>query len=282
MTDASVDCAPQPGVPWWSFTKTVLAAAALRLVAQGRLALDEPFDCRPFTLRQLLQHRAGVPDYGALPAYRAAVQNGEKPWNAMQLLDYAGADRLEFEPGHDWGYSNIGYYLVRRKIEDITGRNIGSALQHLVFDALGLASVHIAATAGDLAKTLWGNPGGYDPGWVYHGLLVGTASDAARFLHGLILGEVLPSHLLTEMKTFVAIGGPIQRRPWQIAGYGLGLMAGRMTAAGSALGHSGAGPGSVSAVYHFNDLRTPRTVAAFAQAEDESITEYEVERLALA
>jgi D-alanyl-D-alanine carboxypeptidase len=50
--------------------------------------------------------------------------------------------------------------------------------------------------------------------------------------------------------------------------------------AGSTLGHSGGGPGSVSAVYHFNGLSAPRTVAAFAQAENEGLTEYEVPRLA--
>ena len=53
-------------VPWWSFTKTVLAAAALALVRDGRLALDEPLPGRPYTLRQLLQHRAGLTDYGRM------------------------------------------------------------------------------------------------------------------------------------------------------------------------------------------------------------------------
>jgi CubicO group peptidase (beta-lactamase class C family) len=50
---------PEP-VPWWSFTKTVLAAAALALVADGRFRLDAPVRARPFTLRQFLQHRAGL------------------------------------------------------------------------------------------------------------------------------------------------------------------------------------------------------------------------------
>jgi hypothetical protein len=59
-------------------------------------------------------------------------------------------------------------------------------------------------------------------------------------------------------------------------------MIGRMTTAGIAIGHSGAGPGSVSAIYHFRDQKTPRTVAAFAQADNEGVTEYEVVRLASA
>src|SRR5215471_7363402 len=270
----------RPRVPWWSFTKTALAAAALRLVAQERLTLDETFDDRPYTLRQLLQHRAGVPDYGSLPSYHAAVQRGEKPWDVGELLDRVRADRLEFEPDCGWRYSNIGYFFVRRKIEEITGHDIGSALRHLVFDALRLDSVRVLTAADDLADNAWGNEQGYDPGWVYHGLLAGTADDAVRFLHELMSGGVLPDELLTEMIKSVPLGGGLRNRPWEKTGYGLGLMIGQMALAGAAFGHSGAGPGSVSAVYHFNDLITPRTVAAFAQADAEGAAEFEVTRLA--
>ncbi|WP_198361833.1 serine hydrolase [Herbaspirillum sp. meg3] len=41
---------------WWSFTKTVLAAAASALVRDGKLNLDVPVDDQPYTLRQLLRH----------------------------------------------------------------------------------------------------------------------------------------------------------------------------------------------------------------------------------
>lgn len=102
LTEGAVDSAERSCVPWWSFTKTALATAALCLVAQGRFRLDAPFDGRPYTLRQLLQHRAGVPDYSGLPAYHTAVQRGEKPWDVGQLLERVGADRLDFEPGHGW------------------------------------------------------------------------------------------------------------------------------------------------------------------------------------
>src|SRR3954453_22274379 len=77
-TVAVGDVADTP-VPWWSFTKTVLAAAALVLVDAGRLTLDTPLAGRRYTLRQLLQHRAGVPDYGALAAYHDAVASVHSP-----------------------------------------------------------------------------------------------------------------------------------------------------------------------------------------------------------
>jgi len=269
-------------VPWWSFTKTALATAALCLVAQGRLRLDGSFNGHPYTLRHLLQHRAGVPDYGSLSSYHEAVQRGEKPWDVGTLLDQVKPDRLEFQPGQGWQYSNVGYLFVRQKIEEVTGRDIGSALNQLIFEALGLTSVRVATTVEDLADTAWGNKSGYDPGWVYHGLLIGSADDAVRFLHRLILADVLPSAILAEMTTPVPLGGPLPNRPWEATGYGLGLMIGRFASAGPTLGHSGAGPASVSAVYHFGGLSEPRTVAAFAEEKDEGLTEYEAARLARA
>src|SRR6516165_2846276 len=98
-------------VPWWSFTKTALATAALQLVARGQCRLDARIDGRPYTLRQLLHHRAGVPNYGNLACYHEAVRRGEKPWTVGQMLERVGADRLDFDPGKGWRYSNVGYFL---------------------------------------------------------------------------------------------------------------------------------------------------------------------------
>jgi D-alanyl-D-alanine carboxypeptidase len=271
----------QACVPWWSFTKTVLATTALKLAAQGHCRLGERLGGRPYTLRQLLQHRAGVPNYGNFASYHEAVRRGDKPWEIGELLERVAADRLDFEPGHGWCYSNAGYLFVRQFIENVTHRDIGSALRHLIFDALGLRSVRLAATAQDLADTAWGNDAGYDPGCVYHGLLIGSPGDAARFLHSLMSGDLLPPELLTEMTTPHSLSmKPLPGRPWETCGYGLGLMIGRMASVGMAIGHSGAGPGSVSAVYHFPDRPAACTAGAFARGEFEGATEHEATRLA--
>ena len=55
--------------PWWSLSKTAIASAALVLVQRGRLDLDDSLLGRGFTLRQLLYHAAGLPDYGGLAEY---------------------------------------------------------------------------------------------------------------------------------------------------------------------------------------------------------------------
>jgi D-alanyl-D-alanine carboxypeptidase len=276
-------CSDHNCVPWWSFTKTALATAALQLVDRGSLDLDDLIDDRSYTLRQLLQHRAGVPNYSGLASYHDAVARGDKPWDVVDMLDRVGASHLDYQPGHGWNYSNVGYYFIRQKIEQITAQDIGSALRRLVFDPLRLASVRLVPTVEDLAATAWGNRSRYDPGWVFHGLLAGTPADAVRFLHKLIRGDVLRPDLLAEALTPHPVGGPWADSPWRKGGYGLGLMIAE-SSAGTAIGHSGAGPGSVAAVYHFADRASPRTVAVFAQGEDTpsdvGLAEQEAVRLA--
>jgi CubicO group peptidase (beta-lactamase class C family) len=95
------------------------------------------------------------------------------------MLRRVDAETLAYEPGHGWGYSNVGYLFVRRLIEAATGSDIGTALDDLVLNPLGVPGVRLAAKPADLSATAWGNASGYHPGWVYHGLLVGTPADAA-------------------------------------------------------------------------------------------------------
>lgn len=265
--------------PWWSFTKTVLAAAALKLVERGRLALEETLPGRPYTLRQLLQHRAGVPNYGGLEAYHDAVARGDDPWPAEELLARVRADQLDFAPDRGWTYSNVGYFFVRGMIEETVDQEIGDALAELVFAPLGLSSSRVVKIPDDLDDTAFGNAAGYHPGWVYHGLLVGPASDAVRFLDGLMAGRLLRPDLLKRMTTVHPLGWTVPGRPWTETGYGLGLMSGRMAKGGRAVGHSGVGPSDVCAIYHFPETHPPRTAAAFTRGHDEGVTEHAVDRL---
>lgn len=267
--------------PWWSFTKSVAAIGALRLVEDGRLDLDTPLRGRSYTLRQLLQHRSGLPDYGALPAYRDAVAGSEPPWSRDRLLDAVGGDRPGFTPGAGWAYSNIGYLRVRETIEDATGRDLGTALRELVLTRLPVPSVRLAATQADFAEVFWPALHGYDPGWAYPGCLIGTPADAVRVLDALFRSDLLRPATLRTMLDRHHLGGPVPGRPWTECGYGLGLMSGRMGAAGRAIGHSGAGPHSVNAVYHFPDLAIPVTVATFTNGDKDGPAEAEAMAIAL-
>ena len=260
--------------PWWSFTKTALAVAALRLVDEGRLRLDEPRAGRPYTLRQLLTHRAGVPDYGRLEAYHEAVARGEAAWSRERLLEAAGAERLAFEPGGGWAYSNIGYLFVGDAIEQASGLPLGSALRKLVLDPLGLDRTRLAEGPGGFAGVHWPSQRSYDPRWVYHGCLIGPPPDAARLLHGLFHGELLaPAAVAAMHERFTRLGDAPAGRPATEVGYGMGLMLGRGGEAGRVFGHSGAGPGSVNTVGFYPDLAPAITVAVFRAGDDEGAAE---------
>jgi CubicO group peptidase (beta-lactamase class C family) len=268
--------------PWWSFTKTVLAVAAMRLVEAGKLELDARRPGRRFTLRQLLTHRSGVPNYGKLDAYHQAVARGEDAWSRERLLEAVHAERLDFEPGTGWSYSNVGYLFARDAVEEAAGLSFAEALRELVLDPLGLDRVRLAASRADFAEVFWPHLRAYDPGWVYHGCLIGPPADAARLLHAVLDGELLSRASLAQMiDRFTPLGGALPGRPVTERGYGMGFMIGRMGEAGRVIGHNGAGPGSVNAVCHFPDLRRPVTVAVFTDGEDEGAAEDEALAIAL-
>jgi len=268
--------------PWWSFTKTIIAFAALRLVEVGTLELDAPRPHKRYTLRQLLLHRAGVPNYGGLEAYHEAVSRGEDAWPRERLFEAVNAERLDFEPGTRWNYSNVGYLFVRDAIEEAAGLPLGEVLHQLVLAPLGKSSVRLATKRADFEKIFWPQLRGYDPQWVYHGCLIGTPVDAARLLHALFRGELLQrSSIEAMLERSTTLDDAIPGRPWTKLSYALGLMSGSMAEVGRAWGHSGGGPHSANAIYHFPDLGTPITVATFTNGEAEGPAEFEVLSIAL-
>ncbi|MER9349781.1 serine hydrolase domain-containing protein [Mesorhizobium sp. M0227] len=267
--------------PYWSFTKTVIAICALKLFEIGGIDLDSRIPGESYTLRQLLNHTSGLPDYGVLKEYQHAVRAGEEPWSRERLLSAALAQGLLFPPGRGWSYSNIGYMLAREHIEAASGRSFACLFEEMIRDPLGLKSVELATTRRQFSRLCWRAADRYHPGWVYHGCLVGSARDAALLLHALFSGEVLNAATLGQMLLRYPLGGAVSGRPWTDCGYGLGLMSGSMGEAGRAIGHSGGGAFCVNAVYYFPDRDCPVTVASFTDGSDEGITEFEAARLAL-
>jgi CubicO group peptidase (beta-lactamase class C family) len=269
-------------VPWWSFTKTVIAAAALALVRDGVLSLDARLPGRPYTLRHLLQHRAGLTDYSLGEAgreYQNSAARGDDPWPIQTLLNRTDSGRLRYPAGEGWEYSNIGYLFVRQLIESSTGQDLNTALKRLVLIPLGLENPRVALERADLDDVVMGDAGAYHPGWVYHGLMVGSVTDAAILLERLTASGVLPAELLTEMFRPLFLSVPIEGRIWTAPGYGLGVMTGQVGSDAAIAGHTGAGPGSTIAVYRCTRTRGPRSVAFFAKMEDQARTEEEAVRL---
>lgn len=271
------DDAPGQVLPWWSFTKTVIAACVLLRAKEGMLDLDAPMQGHPFSLRDVMAHVAGLRDYSSVGRYHAAVEAGETPWPVDQMLEEARADELLWKPGKGWQYSNIGYMMLRFALEVSEGADFEDIVNKRICDPLGLETVQLARTEEDFEGLPWDSDG-YHPGWVYHGCLMGSASDGAKLMQGLIDGTVLGQDLLEEMITPYMQGGAIKGRIWTTTSYGLGLMIGNTETAGPAIGHAGCGPFSANLMAHFPTRRV--TVASFVQGGDETPAEWEASRVA--
>jgi CubicO group peptidase (beta-lactamase class C family) len=268
--------------PYWSFTKTAIAICALKLYERGEIELDSHIDGERYTLRQLLNHTAGLADYSALADYHRAVAADEEPWAREKLLAATLAKGPLFAPGEGWSYSNVGYMLAREWIEAASGQGFDVLVQEIVCQPLNLKSIELATTREHFQRIHWRSALSYHPGWVYHGCLTGTAEDATRLLHGLFDGRLLGANALKQMLRRIPLGEALEGRPWTECGYGLGLMIGSMGTAGRAIGHSGGGPFSVNAIYYFPDHSPPVTVASFSDETAEGRAEFEAAALALA
>ncbi len=263
---------PAAVFPIYSITKTFMSVAAVRLAQQGGLDLDAPLGrwldiplVASVTLRQVLNHSGGIPDYGRFKSYHTAVQTtpGE-PWTLDHILDTTLAAGLDFPPGQEFRYSNTGYTLLKHLLALATGRSFAQVLTDEVFTPSGLTSARVIQTPADLMALTPGytelfNPSAglldmrpvYHPDWVATGLVAATVEDVARFLNGLFGGALLdPPHLamLCDLLPVPQFGG--DRYPF---GYGLGLMGKRASPYGPFYGHEGGGPGYGAAAYHAPD-----------------------------
>jgi CubicO group peptidase (beta-lactamase class C family) len=138
-----------------SISKSVSAMAALRLVEQGKLALDENVNAKlttwkvpdnqftrqkPVTLRGILSHTAGLTAHG-FPGYPS---DGPIP-TLVQVLDgvppaNTAAIRVETIPGTRWNYSGGGYTVVQQLMLDVTGKPFPEFMRQSVLVPLGMAS----------------------------------------------------------------------------------------------------------------------------------------------
>ncbi len=265
-------------VPWWSFTKTLIAASVLLLVEEGRLSLDNRLGEHPFTVRQLLAHRSGLGDYGGRPEYGRAVSRGDAPWPDAAILALVPPRNLLFPPGEGFAYSNVGYLLLRRLVESVTGQDMGAVLSQRVLRPLGLAGSRLAEGPEDMAATAFPGTWGYHPGWCYHGTIVGPVAEAALALHRLLRGDLLSGASLAALRRPYALDDGVAPPPWRQAGYALGLMRGTLADAtlsrhAAVLGHGAGGPGCLGGVYHAPEILDGRTVAVFTDASQPGAVE---------
>ena len=275
----------------YSVTKTLIAAAVLHQVKVGQLDLETPIQRywpdfpvdTPITLRQILSHTSGLPDYGGLAAYHEAVKVSPGfPWSFQDYLNVARSRGLLFEPGTGWAYSNIGYLALKTLLEQTTGRSLQEILDALFFTPLGLSQTFVATSLEDVTNLTPGYTRAlgsddlvnmaqrYHPGWVSHGVVVSTAAELATMLDALFAGQVLEASLVEHMAQPVYSLGA--HPPLKNVGCGLGLFVDTDSPYGQVMGHSGGGPGYSIAAFHFSALASrPATIAAATNQEGDNV-----------
>ena len=133
-----------------SFTKQLTAMAIMLLVQDGKLRYDQsltdifpkfPAYGKTITVRNLLSHTGGLPDYEAL--MDAAEKSTGQIWSSQRQIQDAGVLQLlekesqgKFAPGTKWEYSNSGYVVLGLIVAKISGKLFGEFLQERIFAPL--------------------------------------------------------------------------------------------------------------------------------------------------
>ncbi|MEO8001530.1 MAG: serine hydrolase domain-containing protein [Arenimonas sp.] len=186
-----------------SITKSVTAAAVLRLVERGDLTLETrlgdvlhqvPANKADITVKQLLMHTSGLPD---------SLGEDESYISKPDFLTLAFAAPREILAEGDDVYSNAGYSLLAAEIEQITGRRYEDAVRELVLAPAGVPGINYVAgnrarnTCGLLEGKRWGSTRDYftrrEPSWylVGNGGMLATPTELAAFFEAIWKGDVL-------------------------------------------------------------------------------------------
>jgi CubicO group peptidase (beta-lactamase class C family) len=283
-TGAPVDANSVFGVG--SFTKPIVATTVLQLYEEGKLNLSDTLsqwlpdlskniaNADRITIRQLLGHTGGVPDYLNQPEAQAQFFDDPKAFfnrtaSPQELLSYIQGKPALAEPGAAFSYSNSDYVLLGQIVEKVTGSTLASQLRSRIFEPLGLNQTFYApqeaVSRGNLTRTYsdfdgdgkittadylnevdevskqgltWaGGAGG----------IVSTSAEHAKIGRALFQGEMLSPATLQLMindntDLFKAAGLPPGSASGNLEGsfYGLGVEGGSVTGVGKYLGHNGA------------------------------------------
>ncbi len=139
-----------------SVTKQFTATAIMLLVRDGKLTYDTkltdvfpdfPAHAKDITIRNLLNHTSGLPDYEDLMT--AAETPGKAPiWSdtrqiqdaeVLKLLEYEKTSK--FRPGTKWAYSNSGYVVLGAIVAKLSGKSYPEFLHDRIFAPLGIAEL---------------------------------------------------------------------------------------------------------------------------------------------
>jgi D-alanyl-D-alanine carboxypeptidase len=126
-----------------SVAKAFSGAVALHLIRGGRLRLDDTIAQRlpampaawgAVTVRQMLNHTSGLPDYTESEGFAEQAKNDPRGFvSPPQIIDWVRADPLEFAPGSRYEYSNTDNIVIGLIVEAVTGKSYRQELKSIVF-----------------------------------------------------------------------------------------------------------------------------------------------------
>jgi len=201
-----------------SLTKGFTAALVLKLAEEGKLSLGDVIrDHLPdysgpaadvITIEQLLRHTSGMQHTTGLPgwftgAFRRDISSADF-MTEIAKLPLAG------EPGEQYIYSNLGYYLLGKIAEAATGETYAQALQSRIFGPLDMQDTGVE-TASDIIENradgyMWAARGGFrNQGYVNMDVfgagagLYSTVGDMFRWQQGLMGGKILSAESMALM-----------------------------------------------------------------------------------
>ena len=189
-----------------SISKLYVATATAKLVNEGRLSLDDTLaDYLPelvgrienadqITLRMMLQHRSGIPNFTDNPDY---------PWfetlpNLDAYLAYALDQPAVFAPDSDYRYSNTNYQLIGDILDKVLGYSHHQYIKDEILEPLGLSDTYsLLSEVDSLERVSSGYHDEVEPDLkeLDHispaGSMVATAQDVGIFLKALNEGSLL-------------------------------------------------------------------------------------------
>ncbi|MCY0943006.1 serine hydrolase domain-containing protein [Streptomyces antarcticus] len=208
-----------------SVAKAFSGAVALRLVDRGRLRLDstigevlpgQPAAWHRVTLRQLLNHTSGLPDYSGSQDFIDVISADPRHrFDSRRLLEFVADQDLAFRPGSRYQYSNSDNIAVALMAEAVTGHRYERLLRELVYEPLGLERTNLPqgyrlpdpflhgyqvappAEPVDVSEAVSASGA-----WAAGGI-VSTPKDLTKFIRGYAGGKLVSNRTREQQFTFI-------------------------------------------------------------------------------
>lgn len=263
-----------------SVGKQFTATAVMMLVEQGRVGLDDsiakyfpeaPSAWKGVTVRHLLTHTSGIPDYGGEESTMSkGVLDFRRDYTEDELVRTFAAMPMDFAPGEQFRYSNTGYVLLGVLIHRVTGEFYGDFLQQRIFRPLGMTSTRIISEAdivpdrssgyrlvnGQLRNQEWVAP---TLNTTADGALYTNVLDLAKWDAALYTEKLLKRASLDQMWTPVRLNGG------KTYPYGFGWRIASVNGH-RLLGHGGAWQGFTMSISRYVDDRL--TIVVFTNLDE--------------